>query len=54
MPGRVDHVVNFDFPRNPIDYIHRAGRSGFDLYAPPLRKQYICLVLSERDNQVLS
>jgi hypothetical protein len=29
MPGRVDHVVNFDFPRNPIDYIHRAGRFGF-------------------------
>lgn len=27
MPGRVDHVVNFDFPRNPIDYIHRAGRT---------------------------
>jgi len=27
MPGRVDHVINFDFPRNPIDYIHRAGRT---------------------------
>lgn len=23
----VDHVVMFDFPLNPIDYIHRAGRT---------------------------
>ena len=27
IPGRVDHVVNFDFPLNPVDYIHRAGRT---------------------------
>ncbi|CAL8470428.1 g9970 [Coccomyxa elongata] len=27
MPGRVDHVVNFDFPLNPMDYIHRTGRT---------------------------
>ncbi|KAK9809038.1 hypothetical protein WJX72_008266 [[Myrmecia] bisecta] len=27
MPGRVDHVINFDFPLNPIDYIHRTGRT---------------------------
>lgn len=27
MPGRVDHVVNFDFPLNPVDYIHRTGRT---------------------------
>lgn len=27
MPGRVDHVVNFDFPMNPVDYIHRTGRT---------------------------
>lgn len=27
MPGRVDHVVNFDFPMNPMDYIHRTGRT---------------------------
>ena len=26
MPGQVDHVVNFDFPLNPVDYIHRTGR----------------------------
>ena len=23
----VDHVVMFDFPLNPIDYLHRAGRT---------------------------
>lgn len=23
----VGHVLNFDFPRNPIDYLHRAGRT---------------------------
>lgn len=28
IPGRVDHVVNFDFPLNPIDYLHRTGRTG--------------------------
>jgi superfamily II DNA/RNA helicase len=27
IPGRVDHVVNFDFPLNPIDYLHRTGRT---------------------------
>lgn len=27
MPGLVDHVVNFDFPLNPVDYIHRTGRT---------------------------
>lgn len=26
-PGQVDHVVNFDFPRNPVDYLHRTGRT---------------------------
>jgi superfamily II DNA/RNA helicase len=27
MPAAVDHVVNFDFPMNPVDYIHRTGRT---------------------------
>ena len=26
-PGAVDHVINFDFPVNPVDYIHRGGRT---------------------------
>lgn len=27
IPGRVDHVLNFDFPLNPVDYLHRTGRT---------------------------
>lgn len=23
----IDHVVNFDFPSNPVDYLHRTGRT---------------------------
>lgn len=25
---KVSHVVNFDFPNNPADYLHRVGRTG--------------------------
>ena len=25
---KVTHVINYDFPLNPSDYIHRAGRVG--------------------------
>ena len=27
-PLKVTHVINYDFPLNPSDYIHRAGRVG--------------------------
>ena len=27
IPG-VDHVIMFDFPLNPVDYLHRSGRTG--------------------------
>ena len=25
LPGQVEHVVNFDFPYNPVDYLHRCA-----------------------------
>lgn len=27
IPGRVDHIINFDFPHTSIDYLHRSGRT---------------------------
>ena len=37
----VDHVVMFDFPLNPIDYLHRAGRTARGMSGPssPTRKK---------------
>lgn len=26
-PARIDHVVNFDFPKTAVDYLHRTGRT---------------------------
>ena len=26
-PVCIDHVINFDFPLNPVDYLHRTGRT---------------------------
>lgn len=31
---QVDHVVMFDFPLNPIDYLHRAGRTARGMSGP--------------------
>jgi hypothetical protein len=25
-PGSIDHVINFDFPSNAIDFLHRYGQ----------------------------
>ena len=27
VPGGVDAILNFDFPRSAVDYVHRAGRT---------------------------
>lgn len=27
IPGKVDHIINFEFPLSPIDYLHRSGRT---------------------------
>ena len=35
----VDHVVMFDFPLNPIDYLHRAGRTARGVNQRQLNKE---------------
>jgi len=44
----IDHVIMFDFPLNPIDYLHRAGRCG-----RAGRKGVVTSIISKRD-KVLS
>ncbi len=44
----IDHVVMFDFPLNPVDYIHRAGRCG-----RAGRKGVVTSIITKRD-KVLS
>ena len=44
----VDHVIMFDFPMNPVDYLHRAGRCG-----RAGRKGLVTALVAKRD-QVLS
>ena len=44
----IDHVVIFDFPMNPIDYLHRAGRCG-----RAGRKGTVTSIIAKRD-EVLS
>jgi ATP-dependent RNA helicase RhlE len=41
----ITHVVNFDFPRDPEDYIHRIGRTG---RAKNKGKSFLLLKLNER------
>lgn len=31
IPGRVDHIVNFDFPLTPVKFLH--GHAGRGLYS---------------------
>lgn len=44
----IDHVIMFDFPLNPIDYLHRAGRCG-----RAGRKGMVTSIVAKRD-KVLS
>jgi superfamily II DNA/RNA helicase len=44
----IDHVIMFDFPLNPVDYIHRAGRCG-----RAGRKGIVTALITKRD-KVLS
>jgi hypothetical protein len=32
-PGSIDHVINFDFPSNAIDFLHRCGQPSAVLQA---------------------
>lgn len=44
----IDHIIMFDFPMNPVDYIHRAGRCG-----RAGRKGSVTSIIAKRD-EVLS
>jgi len=44
----IEHVIMFDFPLNPVDYLHRAGRCG-----RAGRKGLVTSIISKRD-KVLS
>lgn len=56
IPGTVDHVVNFDFPLNPVDYLHRSGRTaragaaGMGCVGCAERDDYDVIVGSKRNN----
>ena len=39
---QVAHVINFDFPLNAVDYIHRAGRTGAHLAPAPRPTSATC------------
>jgi superfamily II DNA/RNA helicase len=47
----VDHVINFDFPLNPIDYLHRTGRTarmgakGVEPHQFPEQQSHVCFFL---------
>jgi len=36
------HVINFDFPLNPVDWLHRSGRTGRNIRSPSGKVTNIC------------
>jgi superfamily II DNA/RNA helicase len=50
---QVDHVIMFDFPLNPIDYLHRAGRTARGLSSSTGGDGKVTALVTKRD-QVLA
>jgi len=45
----VNHVLMFDFPLNPIDYLHRAGRTARGLVSSDEGKGLVSALVAKRD-----
>ncbi|KAL7521793.1 hypothetical protein ACHAWX_006472 [Stephanocyclus meneghinianus] len=46
---QVDHVIMFDFPLNPIDYLHRAGRTARGLSSSVGGEGKVTALVTKRD-----